>query len=275
MLIKKFENFINESIDKDLISDEIELAKETLLKEGFYLDGSRYSYEGDFEVNYKLSKLLIYKGYFLVPLGVIKGNFKCTHNDLYSSLENLPLRVIGNFNISNCKIKSLLDFSTVVEKGDLDISHNHLHKLENIQEELDGKFDVISNMLTSLEGSPKKVKSLYAKDNWFNTLYGGPIKITNHVIGRNYGEFNFTGSEIVICDKVPDIEKKWYSEKSYYNGNTNKGIVNYHTELFEYIIDNSKDDDERDKYITSIKWPNDMDADRMKKSIKTVSKFNL
>lgn len=281
MILKSYTKFknIKESFDYDELEERKNKAIDYLESEGFYKKNNRYNFDGDFILNSKNYNILVYKGFFLVPLGVILGSLHCSHYNLNSSLENLPTEVGGDLNLNNCHIKSLKNFNTIVNR-DFDLSNNHLHKLENIQKVLKGNFDINGNMLTTLEGCPEEVLSITAKYNWIKTLYGAPIRITKYTEGdsRHYtSKPNFyKGGLSIFDDKISKIEKRWYSKQSFYekDSNTHKGIKDYWNELFKYIIDVTEKD-KLEEVINKIKWPANIKGDILRKSLNTVSKFNL
>jgi hypothetical protein len=289
MILKRHKDFLkNDLVFESFYEDEIPERKQRaaqILIENDFKRGSdgRFNYDGDFHIDSRLSKDLIYGGYFLVPLGVIKGNFSIDGYgaNLTKSLENLPNRVTGNMNLSGCGIKSLKTFHTRVGE-DLNLAHNHLHKLENMPKVVDGAFDVTGNMLTTLEGCPEQVESFYAEDNWFNTGYGAPKRITKRQTSGYSGNRNYHAK---LGDKVPQIEQDFYSEKSFYNEERKKehpGITNYWTELMQYAIKRHSDfktgklnEEDFENSIKDIQWPEDMEGKKLKTSVTTMNKFNI
>jgi len=271
MKLKRHTNFINE-----LNSGGLGSAEEWLLEIGAKKVNGRWNFDGPIV----LRSIVISRGRLLVPFGVISGDFTCNNEKLTNeSLKKLPTVVKGNLNLSGNHFTDLEDFDVDV-KGGIDLSHNHLHELKNMPKVLDGMFDIGHNMLTTLEGSPEEVKDFNCFGNWLKTAYGGPSKIHNKVLANSDNKYNRNR----LDDKIPEIEQEFYSRKSHYNKEEKEGgIINYWTELFQYILEKfqakygntAAGEVVRDQAITSIKWPNDVKGDLLKKSVKTVSKFGL
>lgn len=252
--MKKFKNFLLES--------KISEAENYLLNLGFEQINGRWNSPKDTQliINPKDADILINNGVFLVKFGNIDGNFFAAGLKLNNdSLESLPMRVKGYLNISRNHFSSLKNFHTKADIG-IDLSHNHLHKLENIQEfeNKNDTFDVSYNMLTTLEGCPKEVGAFRCTDNWLNSAYGAPNKINQN-------------KAVKLDEKIPEIERDFYIIKS-----QNPGIVNYYTELLQYIYERFKNDDVKiNDAIMKIKWPKDTDFDQLKSSVTAISKFKL
>ena len=252
MKLKRYSNFITESVQSD--------AEDFLLNLGFEQVNGRWNgpIDTSFDINDFAAKKLIINNNLIVKFGIIDGNFHVNKRLKNESIERLPTYVKGTLNISNNHFSNMKDFHTIVDEG-INLSHNHLHKLENIQEFKDKNayFDVSYNMLTTLEGCPKEVGAFRCTDNWLNSAYGAPNKINEN--------------KTVLDEKIPEIEREFYMKKS-----QDPGIVNYHTELLQYIYERFKDDDVKiNDAIMKIKWPKGTDFDQLKSSVTAISKFKL
>lgn len=92
----------------------------------------RYDSKGSLYINNVM--YLVKDGDFIIPLGVINGNFEC-HESKLKTLRNGPTEV----------------------KGDFDCSLNELKSLEGAPKEVGGSFKCTHNKLKSLEGAPYKI----------------------------------------------------------------------------------------------------------------------
>jgi len=280
MRLKRHINFINEYYHDDSMDDMIKKAEErilTLEKNEWKKVNGRWNVSGDISIGYDLAKDIIYKGDFLISFGVIDGTFICQQNKLTNkALKNLPTLVKGDLDISHNHITNLEYFNTEVMHS-INLSHNHLHELKNMPNKVNGTFDISSNMITSLEGCPEEVNRFKAADIWINTLVNAPKR----VIKWHNGSYNKeSGADVSLDEKIPKIEQKFYRQRSYLDkedsGTGHYGITNYWTELYQFILEKYKDNEEgRNIAISSVKWPNDVKGDLLKKSVTAVSKFDL
>jgi len=164
---------------KDLL-EELDLQSIKFKKQygivGSYKINSNGEVDVDGDVHLKINN--IHK--IPVKFGEVTGDFICTFGDL-TTLENCPHTVGGNFSCySNrnlyslryapkyvggdidatfCNLKTLQGFPTYVGR-DIKIQYNLLTKLESgyLQRECFANFMCHSNLLTSLEGIPERVK---------------------------------------------------------------------------------------------------------------------
>ena len=134
----------------------------------------------------------------------VKGNFDCSHNNL-TSLRDGPQEVQGSYYCNFNKITSLDGIAKIIGGG-IDISYNELTSLQGLPtlksnrslkvsdnkitsligygfESIEfSSFDVNSNKLTSLAGSPYRVNANYECDaNPIENFVGGP-----KFVGRNF-----------------------------------------------------------------------------------------
>ncbi len=122
-------------------------------------------------------KLRDFKG---VKFGVIKGNFRCTDNNL-TSLDGAPREVLGDFVCSGNKITSLEGAPQKVV-GAFNCSDNQLTSLEGAPPEFTANFNCKNNNLTTLKGAPQKVEEYFACDhNNLTTLEGAPQKVGGYL----------------------------------------------------------------------------------------------
>lgn len=143
----------------------------------------------NFQINSKLSKILVYGSYTIdsegfvnsigsiaiklgkgksipVKFGKVSGDFDC-YNGVLESLENSPYYVGGNFNCSRNELRTLKGSPKFVG-GYFECSFNHLESLEGCPDTIIGHFGLDMNELKSLEPFPKKVGgNVLLSDNLF------------------------------------------------------------------------------------------------------------
>lgn len=268
MKLKRVKDFLNESVD-----DEIVEAKKILLELGFVENNGRYDFNGDVSISSYKHKKLFNRKELILPFGKIDGDFIFSYNNI-KNLEYLPTHVKGELKLDSCNINSMKNFNTKFDKG-LDIRNNHIHRLENMPNIINGQLNVSGNMLTTFEGCPEQVESFYAKDNWCNDLINAPKRIKYY---ESKGWSDKRSNIDLDKDKINKIEFEFYIEKTSYikNDDKNKGITDYYSDLLMYIgnrfeIDTTAYFDT----ISTVEWPEDMNIDNVKKSVKGISKFNI
>lgn len=96
--------------------------------------------------------------------------------------------VDGSFDASNKKLgdlKNLDDFNFGEVTGDFDVSINTLESLSGCPEIVGGSFNCSSNLLKSLEHSPKKSSNFYCSNNFIFSLEGINKDSADYVISGN------------------------------------------------------------------------------------------
>jgi len=133
MILKKYNEFINENIN---------------------------------EGNFKVYSSMVENGRFkegVIPK-IIKGDFNCTNNKLIS-LENGPVKVSGDFICHHNELTNLEGCPKEIN-GDFTCKDNQLTSLKGGPMKVNGDFSCHSNQLTSLEHCPKEINgSLFCDNN--------------------------------------------------------------------------------------------------------------
>jgi len=157
--------------------------------------------KGDFRCSGQ--DLVDFKG---VRFGVVTGNFYC-HNNRITSLEGAPQEVGKGFSCGNNSLTSLEGAPQKVGKV-FSCSNNSLTSLKGAPTEVGYNFFCSNNMLTSLVGAPKKVGPYFdCSNNSLTSLEGAPLS------GGLYG---FEAEENPVSERtLKGIYKKMQSGLSW------------------------------------------------------------
>jgi len=158
----------------------------------------------------------------------------------------------GHFKVTEPSVKKgkLNIYKYDVIEGDFEANHLSLLSLEGCPDVILGDFNCGLNKLKSLEGGPSVVYgNYYCDDNSLTTLNGYPKELQGYFSIRNYKQNLKT-------------EKK-YIESEYFDH------YNYWSGLLMYMTKEKID-------LEEVKgWPENFLTDNVKKSVKSIGKFNI
>ena len=165
-MIKKYGEFINESLEEDIAS----ICKE------YYIENWTLNSDGSIDVDGNVN--LSYKRLTKLPLkfGKVSGHFNCSKNKL-TTLEGCPISVGGDF---YCHYNQL----TTLEGGPNSVggyffcSSNKLTTFKGCPESISGYLNYQHNNIVNFYGFPDRLIGidLYLDDNPLGEIYHGIFK---------------------------------------------------------------------------------------------------
>lgn len=221
-----------------------------------------------------------FKDFINEAFTVYDGDFKVTEEMVMRGklIKNkIPYHVTGDFDCSDLGLTTLVGCPKIVG-GDFIAKYNLLKDLKGGPEFVHGdNYNVKSNDLTSLEGSPKEVGFLDVHHNDLKNLKGSPRIV--HCLNIN-GNKNLTSleglpnkikSDFWFNDvRLPSLEKFFL----YKNKIDFKSDEDYYLHILKYTIKEHPWQEFKD-LKTGVNWPKGFFTKELYDSVKGINKFNL